>query len=87
VHVGIDEPGQQHLVRAQLDDLRRLETGLDGDDPAIPHADVARPFTGRRDRPRGAEHQVELHQILAVRPRRASSRYRAPASTTPTNQE
>ncbi len=62
VHVGVDEPRQQHLVGRQLDDPGRLEAPADGGDDTVPDADVRSGLALRRDRPGRADDQVQLHQ-------------------------
>ena len=63
VHVGVDEPRQQHLVVVEVDHLGCGEVGvnrLDGDDPPVGHTDPARHLPGRGHHAWRAEHQVQL---------------------------
>ena len=75
--VGVDEAGQQHLARTDLDDVGGVVrggqvgvVGFDGGDASVADAHAARHLPGDGDDPLGAEHEVEVGH-------RASFRYGA----------
>ena len=78
VDVGILEPGEQHAP-AEVHDLRRgaeltadVSVAADGDDPAVPDADRARPGASRIHGVHGAVHEGEAGREIG----RASCRER-----------
>jgi hypothetical protein len=63
VHVGIYQPGQQHLVVAQIDEVAAGELvvqRLDRHDPAVRHPDPSGHLPIGGDHPRRTQHQVQL---------------------------
>jgi hypothetical protein len=61
VDVGVDEPGQQDLVVAELEHLHageRRRQRLDRSDPPVGDADADAALPRRRDGPPGPDHQV-----------------------------
>ncbi len=74
MHVGVDQPGQQHLVVGELDDLapdQARTEGLDGDDRPVAHPDLAGHDAGRGEDAPAAEHHVEVLRTLRPRGPRA----------------
>ena len=82
VHVGVDQPGQQHLVVGEVDRRRgavevRLDR-LDRDDRAVLHADDAAHLARRADHAGSTDHQVEFGHARASCSSRANSGCRKP---------
>jgi hypothetical protein len=63
VHMGVDQPRQQHLLGAEVHHVGRGQVGVqrfDRNDPTVGDPDPAGHLAGGGDHSRSAQHQVEL---------------------------